>query len=265
MTYAYDKICLERASDTLGRMLDYSVYSLHYDIPSMMDLFIASGAAAGFERCDIRMIAGMSGIELAYDVLERIGLTFERTQPRYTKTLSAEYWCGYALVQIQWASCVPFSRIMKFFSTQNFISNYGQKRLAFLDQLPLDISEEERKAKLKDFGTEAAMEAVYRFMSDISTAQQGAPGSSIKGSSVSKNVSAANTDGSILLASAYRLKYLRLKNGLSQSELARASGIPVRTIQQYEQRQKDLSKARAEYLIALARALNCDPATLLTN
>ena len=59
------------------------------------------------------------------------------------------------------------------------------------------------------------------------------------------------------------LKKMRIKNGLSQSGLAKASGVPLRTIQQYEQRQKDLAKARAEYLIALSRALNCDPSRLI--
>ena len=59
------------------------------------------------------------------------------------------------------------------------------------------------------------------------------------------------------------LKIMRIKNGLSQSQLAKASGVPVRTIQQYEQRQKDLNKARSEYLIMLSSALNCSPALLL--
>ena len=59
------------------------------------------------------------------------------------------------------------------------------------------------------------------------------------------------------------LKIARIKNGLSQSQLAKACGIPLRTIQQYEQRQKDLSRARAEYLVALSRVLGCDPASLL--
>ena len=112
MTRAYDKILLERASDTLGSMLDYSVYSLHYDITAMMGLFIASGEASLFEQGDIKTIAGMSGIELAFDVLERSGLSYERTLPRYTRSLSAEYWCGYALANIQWISCAPFEQIM---------------------------------------------------------------------------------------------------------------------------------------------------------
>ena len=60
MTHAYDRICLGRSADTLGRMLDYSVYSLRYDISTMIDLFIASGVASLFECGDIRTIAGMS-------------------------------------------------------------------------------------------------------------------------------------------------------------------------------------------------------------
>ncbi|MCR5080148.1 MAG: helix-turn-helix domain-containing protein [Treponema sp.] len=53
------------------------------------------------------------------------------------------------------------------------------------------------------------------------------------------------------------LKKYRLAAGLSQSELAEASGIPVRTIQQYEQRVKNINAAKAESVIALSKALEC--------
>ena len=59
------------------------------------------------------------------------------------------------------------------------------------------------------------------------------------------------------------LKKIRKKSGLSQSQLAIVTDIPVRTIQQYEQRQKDINKARAEYLIKFAKALYCDPEDLI--
>lgn len=59
------------------------------------------------------------------------------------------------------------------------------------------------------------------------------------------------------------LQERRLAAGLSQSQLARASGIPVRTLQQYEQRQKDVNRARSDYLVAISRALCCQPADLL--
>lgn len=53
------------------------------------------------------------------------------------------------------------------------------------------------------------------------------------------------------------LKALRTLAGLSQSELAARADVPVRTIQQYEQRQKDINKAQAVTLLRLARTLNC--------
>ena len=239
MTHAYDEILLERASGSLGRMLDYSVYSLHYDVAVMTDLFIASGAAALFERGDIRTIAGMSGVELAYAVLERSGVPYERTQPRYTKGLSPEYWCGHTMAHIQWETGAGFDQIMRSFSPSGFISSYRNKRLSFLDALPLDISDEERSEKIMSFGTQFAEDAVSGFILPAG------------------NGSYPYTTGDT------PLRKMRIKNGLSQSGLAKASGVPLRTIQQYEQRQKDLSKARAEYLIAFSRALGCDPSRLI--
>lgn len=59
------------------------------------------------------------------------------------------------------------------------------------------------------------------------------------------------------------LQKARLAAGLSQSQLARAAGVPVRTLQQYEQEQKDINHARADYVLALARVLCCEPHTLL--
>ena len=60
-----------------------------------------------------------------------------------------------------------------------------------------------------------------------------------------------------------QLKMHRRMVGISQSELARLSDVPLRTIQQYEQRQKNINHARASYLVALARALSCREGDLL--
>lgn len=59
------------------------------------------------------------------------------------------------------------------------------------------------------------------------------------------------------------LKLLRRQAGLSQRALADACGVPVRTIQQYEQRQKSINKAQAETLFRLANVLHCDIADLM--
>ncbi|MGN0316423.1 MAG: helix-turn-helix domain-containing protein [Lachnospira sp.] len=60
----------------------------------------------------------------------------------------------------------------------------------------------------------------------------------------------------------YLKKYRELA-GLSQSELSRITDIPVKSIQQYEQRRKDINKAQVETVIKLARALCCNVEDLL--
>ena len=53
------------------------------------------------------------------------------------------------------------------------------------------------------------------------------------------------------------LEYFRKRAGLSQEGLSQLSGVPKRSIQLYEQRQNDISKAQFNILFALSRVLNC--------
>ena len=53
------------------------------------------------------------------------------------------------------------------------------------------------------------------------------------------------------------LRYLREAAGLSQSQLAEKSGVGLRSIQMYEQRQKDIDKAQASTLYRLSCVLSC--------
>lgn len=59
------------------------------------------------------------------------------------------------------------------------------------------------------------------------------------------------------------LKARRIEYGFTQLDLAEATDIPLRTIQQYEQGQKNINKANAENVLALAQALKCKPDLLL--
>ena len=53
------------------------------------------------------------------------------------------------------------------------------------------------------------------------------------------------------------LKRIRTTNGCSQSELARRSGVSLRSIQMYEQRNKDINKASVESLYRISKTLGC--------
>ena len=60
-----------------------------------------------------------------------------------------------------------------------------------------------------------------------------------------------------------RLKKLRESRGLSQAELAKISGISLRSIQMYEQRVNDIDKAQAQTVYKLSRVIGCAVEDLL--
>lgn len=59
------------------------------------------------------------------------------------------------------------------------------------------------------------------------------------------------------------LKRIRKLAGLSQSELAELSGVPLRQIQLFEQRQRDINKTNAIDVVRLCRVLCCKMEDLL--
>ena len=59
------------------------------------------------------------------------------------------------------------------------------------------------------------------------------------------------------------LKRFRSAYGCSQSELSKRSGVTLRSIQMYEQRNKDINKASAETLYRISKVLGCTIEDLL--
>lgn len=60
-----------------------------------------------------------------------------------------------------------------------------------------------------------------------------------------------------------RLKKRREICGLSQSELANEAGVPLRQIQLFEQRQRDINKTAAYTLLRMSKSLRCKMEDLL--
>lgn len=204
MIHAYDKVYLDKARTALGRMLDFGVYDLAYDIAEFFELFLTSGVAARFEQGDFTVLAGMSGVELAYEVLEQSGIPVQRTKPQYAVNRSEEYWTGWALAYYQWETSMGFAEITRYIPVQEIQALYSPYHEMDIRQFCDKMDELYKAAKPET-----------------------------------------------------NLKLLRQQAGLSQRELAELSGVPLRTIQQYEQRQKSINKAHAEYLVMLARVLCC--------
>lgn len=210
MIHAYDKIYLDKARTALGRMFDFAVYDLHYDITEFFDRFLSSGIARRFETGDFTLLAGKSGLEIAYEVLEKSGAKRSRIKPQYPIDRSKEYWAGWALAYYQWETALSFAEISRYIPIQDILALYTPYH-------EMDI---------RQFTDE--MNRLYR-------------------------IAKPETN----------LKHLRHNAGLSQRKLAAQSGIPLRTIQQYEQRQKNINKAQAETLLLLSQALYCQMEDLI--
>lgn len=209
MICAYDELYLEKARTALARMFDFAVYDLKYDLCEFFQLFANSETARRFERGESSIVAGRSGIELAYIVTEGTNSHVIEVIPRFTYNRSREYWLGWALAYYQWKMNLSFSDIEKYLNIKELLGLY----------------EPYHEMDIRHF--------VERVNGIYKEKKRGT-----------------------------NLKQRRVAVGLTQKELAEQTGIPLRTIQQYEQRQKNINKASAEYLIDLAEVLMCEPKDL---
>ncbi len=125
MTNAYDRAYLLRARQSLGRMLDFACHGLGYSAGGFWDLFLGSGVAAAFGDGDVRFIAGMSGYELAYEILDRCGEKYRRAvDPSPPDGKSPEYWAAWSVAHYQWFRGLDFSRISSFASIDDVVAMY---------------------------------------------------------------------------------------------------------------------------------------------
>lgn len=59
------------------------------------------------------------------------------------------------------------------------------------------------------------------------------------------------------------LQKIRIARGITQQQLSYRTTIPLRTIQNYEQRERNINKAQAQYIVSLSKALTCKVEDLL--
>ena len=205
-TRAYQKFYLNDAQQNLAVMFDYAIRLLKYDGDQFFLYFIQSEVAQKFEHANPKYIAGMCGIELAQNVLTKIGAAPKfPTNPKIE--LGKEFWLGWVLAYYQWYSGLKFS-------------------------------------DLREYGL-VPSEILSRYI--------------LHEADISKFVSIANK---IILAnkaaSPTRLQKIRKARGLTQKELSELSGVSLRMIQLYEQRQNDINQASGQTINNLARALCCN-------
>lgn len=204
MIHAYNIEYVKDAMNNLGEAADYAVSVCHISMDDFLTMFITSGISRQFESGVPKVVAGMSGTELVFEVLEKSGRHIPEWKEQTEYNYSAEYWCGYILAYYQWHSGRSFKDIMKHISAEEILNLYPA---------------------LHEASEEKFVDTLNNIMK-----KKNAP---------------------------TRLQELRKASGYSQRELAYRSKVSLRSVQQYEQRAKDINKAGASNLLALSKVLGC--------
>ena len=210
MTHAYNKSYLSNAKNRLSQFFDYAINDCNFKSDWIAMMFVQSGYAEQFERGNPAVLAGMSGIELAQFVINKIYKEKELPSPSFSNDKSAEYWAGWALAEYQWYTGRRFKDIFEYAPLSKIISMYSVYH-------EMDITH-----------FIETMEEFYNAATEESN-----------------------------------LKRIRENRGLSQTDLAKLSGVNVRNIQMYEQRGNDIDKAQARTLYKISRVLGCSIEDLL--
>ena len=199
---AYSEHYLDAAMDNLGEAFDYAVSSCGLDPDLFLSMFISSGFASRFEVGEPKVVAGMSGTELAIEVLYESGMHTDFPPAKVDYSYSPEYWCGWILAYCQWKTGRTFANIRRYMTMRDLRALYGPLHEAGEDRF-MDVFYD--RVRQSEFPT--------------------------------------------------RLQEQRKISGLTQRELADAAGVNLRTLQQYENRSKDINRAAGETLHDLARVL----------
>ena len=122
MIHAYDESYLVHSTRVLGWMLDSAVNLFGKKAEAFWRLFISTGYAERFGKGESRLLAGMTGYELARAVLDDAKVKYRPVPPSEVTDLSCEYWAGWALAHYQWRTALSFAEIDAFAPIQEVIA-----------------------------------------------------------------------------------------------------------------------------------------------
>ena len=114
MMRAYDEMYLNDAMKNLGEAFDYAANVLDMPMDDYLDMFIISGIGEQFASGVSKYVAGLSGTELVWEVLYRIGKGADFPAPKIEYDFSPEYWCGWILAFYQWYTGKRFKEIKNY-------------------------------------------------------------------------------------------------------------------------------------------------------
>lgn len=126
MIRAYDETYLPDAMTNLAGAFDYVANDWGLDLDMFIDFFLASPLCMMFEDGVPKAVCGMSGQELAMEIMAGSGFRGCLNAPTASMRVdaSAEYWCGWVLAYCQWATGIRFGDILSVLPVAGLLALY---------------------------------------------------------------------------------------------------------------------------------------------
>ena len=124
MIHAYDEQYLNDAMCNLGEAFDFAANVCQVEPDDFLSMMISTGIAFQFERGVPKYVSGMSGTELALEVLRKSGIPAENAMVRTEYSCSPEYWTGWITACFQWHTGRSFQNILETLSMREVLRLY---------------------------------------------------------------------------------------------------------------------------------------------
>ena len=124
MIHAYDEQYLNDAMCNLGEAYDFAANVCQVELDDFLSMMISTGIAFQFERGVPKYVSGMSGTELALEVLRKSGIPAETAMAKTEYSCSPEYWTGWITACFQWHTGRSFQNILESLSMREVLRLY---------------------------------------------------------------------------------------------------------------------------------------------
>ena len=159
MTYAYSEMYLEDAMRTLGEAVDFALCDQGLSPVELTTILSNSLEMKQFERGAPHVICGMSGDELARDIIVHAGLKPVEFREAYPFDRSPQYWAGWVLAYTQWMCGLGFNDLFEVAPLDWIIGSYHPLHEASEDKYAQIVVDKWNKAQAGKKGLKAARRA----------------------------------------------------------------------------------------------------------
>lgn len=221
---AYNTNYVDNVATNLGAMLDCGINTLEFSGRDFYNMFLASDMSDKINMGDCYTICTLGGVELAEYV---VCYAMNNTQYIHVKKASDPAFNQHlndAIIDVN----------SKEYWVGNVIARYAWERDMSYGELDRAVPIEKLFDMYDEYKNADTLVINIRLDEMIKAADKTA-----------------------------RIKVRRELMGITQSELAKRADIPLRTLQQYEQKQKNINNAKAIYLVRLANVLRCEVRELM--